>query len=125
MGKHVDVAVCSGVASYQPAADGAIKVLCTFGPKEDSKLPGVPTFSSMYGEEYGYDVIMGVLAPPETPEDVLSILREAGYAAAQDPEFVKAVGDSFSVVPMDYQGLADAIQGAYDLADSAKALLAP
>lgn len=123
MGKHVDVAVCSAVAAYQPASDGAVKVLCTFGQNQDDKLPGVPTFSSMYGEEYAYDVIMGILAPPNTPDDVLSILREAGLAAAQNPEFAATVGDSFNVVPLDDQGLADAISGCYDLADSAKDLL--
>lgn len=124
MGKHVDMAVCSGVAAYQPASDGTIKVLCTFGPEEDDKLPDVPTFASMYGEEYAYDVVMGILAPPETPEDVLAILREAGLDAAQDPEFAAAAGDSFTVVPRNDEELAEVISGCYDLADSAKDLLA-
>ena len=124
MGKHVDMAVCSGVAAYQPASDGTIKVLCTFGPEEDDKLPDVPTFASMYGEEYAYDVVMGILAPPETPEDVLAILREAGLDAAQDPEFAAAAGDSFTVVPRNDEELAEVISGCYDLADSVKDLLA-
>ena len=124
MGKHVDMAVCSGVAAYQPASDGTIKVLCTFGPEEDDKLPDVPTFASMYGEEYAYDVVMGILAPPETPEDVLAILRQAGLDAAQDPEFAAAAGDSFTVVPRNDEELAEVISGCYDLADSVKDLLA-
>ncbi len=123
MGKHVDVAVCSAVASYQPFADGAVKVLCTFGSNEDEKLPDVPTFASLYGEEYAYDVIMGILAPPDTPEEVLDILREKGYEAATDPDFAAAAGGSFNVVPLDAQGLADAIEGCYVLADSARDLL--
>lgn len=123
MGKHVDVAVCSAVAAYQPASDGAVKVLCTFGQNKDEKLPDVPTFSSLYGEEYAYDVIMGILAPPNTPDEVLEVLRTAGLEAAQNPEFAKTAGDSFNVVPRDYEALADAISGCYDLADSAKDML--
>ena len=123
MGKHVDVAVCSAVAAYQPASDGAIKVLCTFGENEDEKLPDVPTFASMYGQEYSYDVVMGILAPPDTPEEVLEVLRTAGLEAAQDPEFAEAAGDSFNVVPLDYEGLADVIEGCYTLAESTRDIL--
>jgi tripartite-type tricarboxylate transporter receptor subunit TctC len=120
MGGHVDLAVCSGVASYLPFAEGTVKVLCTFGPAEDEKLPGVPTFSSMYGEQFAYDVIMGILAPPGTPEEVLKVLRDAGYAAAQDPEYAAAAGESFNVVPRDYNALTEAIKGCYDLTEASR-----
>ena len=123
MGKHVDMAVCSAVAAYQPAADGAIKVLCTFGEHEDEKLPGVPTFASLYGEEYSYDVVMGILAPPDTPAEILDILRTAGLEAAQNPEFAETAGDSFNVVPLDYEGLAEVIEGCYTLAESTRDIL--
>lgn len=123
MGKHVDMAVCSAVASYQPASDGAIKVLCTFGENEDDKLPGVPTFASLYGEEYSYDVVMGILAPPETPDEILEILRTAGLEAAQDPEFAEAASASFNVVPRTADELAEVISGCYDLAESTRDIL--
>jgi len=123
MGKEVECAVCSSTAAYTPAAEGTIRVLTTFGDIEDDKLEGVPTFSSIYGEEYGYDVVMGVLAPPETPDEILTILRDAAYEAVQDPAFVEAAGSSFNVVPRTSDELEEVISSCYTLAESSKDLL--
>lgn len=123
MGGHVDVGVCSAVAAYQPAAAGEIKVLCTFGQTIDENLPGVPTFASLYGEEFAYDVTMGLLAPPNMPADVMNILGDAAFRAANDPDFAKAVGKSFSVVPQTGGDFGKSIEGNYRLADSSKELL--
>lgn len=123
MGGHVDVGVCSAVAAYQPAASGEVKVLCTFGQTIDENLPNVPTFASLYGEEFAYDVTMGLLAPPKMPADVMKILADAAFKAANDPEFAKAVGKSFSVVPQTGADFGKSIEGNYKLADSSKELL--
>lgn len=123
MGKEVDCAICSSTAAYTPAAEGTLRVLTTFGDMEDEKLEGVPTFSSIYGEEYGYDVVMGVLAPPETPEEILTTLRDAAYGAVQDPAFAEAAGSSFNVVPRTSDELEEVINGCYSLAEASKDLL--
>lgn len=123
MGKEVDCAICSSTAAYTPAAEGTLRVLTTFGDMEDEKLEGVPTFSSIYGEEYGYDVVMGVLAPPETPEEILTTLRDAAYEAVQDPAFAEAAGSSFNVVPRTSDELEEVINGCYSLAEASKDLL--
>lgn len=123
IGKEVDVAVCSGTAIYTAAADGTVRVLATFGPKEDESLPGVPTFASVYGEQYAYDVVMGILAPKDTPEDVLTVLREAAYKAVTSEEFQQQAA-SFNVVPRTAEELYDVILGAYTLGEDAKDLLA-
>nr|WP_325204072.1 tripartite tricarboxylate transporter substrate binding protein [uncultured Oscillibacter sp.] len=123
MGKEVDCAICSSTAAYTPAAEGTLRVLTTFGDMEDEKLEGVPTFASIYGEEYGYDVVMGILAPPETPEEILTTLRDAACEAAQDPAFAEAAGSSFSVVPRTNQELKEVIDGCYSLAEASKDLL--
>lgn len=123
MGKEVDCAICSSTATYTPASEGTIRVLTTFGDMEDEKLEGVPTFASIYGEEYGYDVVMGVLAPPETPEEILTILRDAAYEAAQDPAFAEAAGGSFNVVPRTSDELEEVITSCYALAEESKDLL--
>ena len=122
IGKEVDVAVCSGSAIYNAAADKTVRVLATFGPKEDEALPGVPTFASIYGEEFAYDVVMGLLAPKDTPADVLTALREAGLKAATSEE-LKAEANSFNVVPRNAEELALVIEGAYTLGDATKDLL--
>lgn len=122
MGKEVDCAVCSSTAAYTPADEGTIRVLTTFGEMEDEELEGVPTFSSIYGEEYGYDVVMGILAPPETPDEILTVLREAAYAANNDPAFTEAAGSSFHVVPRTSDELAEVIEGCYNLAEASKDL---
>lgn len=83
----------------------------------------MPTFASIYGEEYGYDVVMGILAPPETPEEILTTLRDAACEAAQDPAFTEAAGSSFGVVPRTNQELKEVIDGCYSLAEASKDLL--
>lgn len=123
MGKHVDVGVCSAVAAYGPFASKAVKVLCSFGNTIDDNLVGVPTFSSVYGEEFAYDVTMGLLAPPNVPADILKILRDAAYKGAQDPEFARTVGKSFTVVPQTAEEFSQSIAKNYKLADSSRELL--
>lgn len=123
MGKHVDVGVCSAVAAYNPFASKSIKVLCSFGKTIDSNLPGVPTFASIYGEEFAYDVTMGLLAPPKTPADVLKVLRDAAIKGANDPELAKTVGKSFTVVPQSAEEFGKDIANNYKLAESCKELL--
>jgi tripartite-type tricarboxylate transporter receptor subunit TctC len=120
MGGHIDLGICSAVASYQPASDGALKVLTTFGVEADKNLPTTPLFSALYGPEYGYDVTMGLLAPPKVPADVLKTLRDAAYKAATDPEFAEVGGKAFGVMPMDWQGLAAGIANNYKLADDSR-----
>ena len=123
MGKHVDFAICSDVASYQPAKSGAIKVLCTFASKADHNLPNVPTFASLYGGEFAYDVNMGILGTPGIPADVLKIIRDAANKAVNDPEFKKTVGQSFSVVPATAEELEKSIESHYRLSEKSRELL--
>lgn len=123
MGEHADAGVCSAVAAYGPFAAKSIKVLASFGNTADANLPGVPTFGSVYGAEFAYDVTMGILAPPNTPADVLKVLRDAGIKAAQDPEFAKTVGKTFTVVPATGEDFAKGIAGNYALADASREML--
>lgn len=120
MGKEVDCAICSSTATYTPASEGSIRVLTTFGEMEDEQLKDVPTFASIYGEEYAYDVVMGVLAPPETPEEILTALRTAADAAVNDPAFAEAAGASFNVVPRTSEELTAVIESCYSLAEASK-----
>ncbi len=121
--KRVNLAVCSGAAAQRPFAERAVKVLCTFGVEEDAKFPGVPSFSAAYGAEYGYDVIMGVLAPPGTDESILAKLREAGLSAALRSDFTAAAGDKFNVAARDHIALADAISSCYRLTEASREYL--
>jgi tripartite-type tricarboxylate transporter receptor subunit TctC len=123
MGGHVDLGICSAVASYQPAKDGNIKVLATFGTDVDGNLPGVPTFASIYGKEYAYDVSMGILAPPNLPGDIFNILSDAAYKAVTDPEFAETVGDAFNVVPRTAAELAEIIELNYKITEENRELL--
>lgn len=122
IGKEVDVAVCSGAAIYSAFADGNVRVLATFGPEADVNLPGVPTFASIYGEEFAYDVVMGLMAPPSTPEAVLQILRDAAYAAVTSDAFLNGE-NGFNVCPRSAAELDEVIAGAYTLGESVKDLL--
>ncbi len=123
MGKHADAGVCSAVAAYGPFGAKSIKVLCSFGNTPDANLPGVPTFGSVYGAEFAYDVTMGIVAPPNTPADILKILRDAGIKGARDPEFAKTVGKTFTVVPATGEEFAAGVAGNYKLADASREML--
>ncbi|MBW8267995.1 tripartite tricarboxylate transporter substrate binding protein [Caldovatus aquaticus] len=95
LGRQVDV-VGMNVGEIMGAPEN-MRMLVQAGPARSRFAPQVPTF-----RELGLPIEMasdrGVVAPAATPPAVLARLREAFGAAAQDPEFARALEAQFTEV---------------------------
>lgn len=86
LGKHIDAAATSSTAALSHIETGDFTILGTTGTERDPDYPDVPTFVEM-----GYDVVIAGLRAvgvhKDTDPAILEILRKAGKAAFDNPEF--------------------------------------
>ncbi len=86
LGGEVEIVVASLPAFRSYLEDGTLRALAVMAKERDPLVPDVPTF-----REHGFDLEYGsfrvLVAPPETPETVLSDLERACRAAWEDPGF--------------------------------------
>lgn len=89
LGGNVDATV-TGITEVIPHyLSGQVKILGVTATERSSFLPEVPTF-----KEQGYDLVAGVwygiLAPKDTPDEVVRTLADAFKQAMQDPGVLDA-----------------------------------
>ena len=92
MGDHIDSVVANVADVVQKSRDGQVIVLATMGAERNPLFPDAPTL-----RELGYDVLMGnyttLAAPAGTPDEVLTILREALKKVCNSEEYIKKAGE--------------------------------
>lgn len=85
-GGHVDLIGGTPGAMVAAVEAGEVRVLALSSPTSLEAFPGVPSF-----KEKGLDIVATVewylLAPKDTPDDVVAILEEAFMKAASSDEF--------------------------------------
>ena len=87
LGGHIEATFAdpSGVKGQYQA--GQVKILATMSAERSNLYPEVPTF-----KELGHDLTIrawaALVAPKDTPADVLAILRDAAKACYDDPEYI-------------------------------------
>ena len=85
-GGHVDLIGGTPGAMVAAVEAGEVRVLALSSPTSLDAFPGVPSF-----KEKGIDIVATVgwylLAPKDTPDDVVAILEEAFMKAASSDEF--------------------------------------
>ena len=85
-GGHVDLIGGTPGAMVSSVEAGETRVLALSSPERLDAFPGVPTF-----KEKGLDIVATVewylLAPKDTPDDVVAVLEEAFMKAASSDEF--------------------------------------
>ena len=87
LGGHIDATFAdpSGVKGQYEA--GQVKILATMSAQRSNLYPKVPTF-----KELGHDLTIrawaALVAPKDTPEAVLEILRKAATECYNDPEYI-------------------------------------
>jgi len=70
---------------------GKVLPLAVSGKKRVEKLPDVPTFAEAGVPEYTLAGWFGIVAPADTPSEIIEKLNAAGNAAAQTPEVIEAL----------------------------------
>lgn len=107
-GGHVDSVVGNVDPPYISAVKGGnARSLGVMDGKENSYLPGVPTFAAAGYPINAYNTFGWVL-PAGTPKEVVDILSGAFDKMSQNADFKKKMGDAGLVV--DYQGPAQMAQ---------------
>ena len=88
MSGEVDFLVGLSTTAVRFVRDGKLRVLAILGPKRLEALPDSPTIYELGYKDYpNISFIRGVLAPPGTPQEVVSILEAAFKKAVDDPGF--------------------------------------
>jgi tripartite-type tricarboxylate transporter receptor subunit TctC len=88
---NVDALSTGPSTVIQHVKAGKVRVLASWGEKRLASLPEVPTLTES-GVPATFFQWSALFAPTGTPESVLTKLREAARAAANDPAFVSALG---------------------------------
>ncbi len=85
-GGHIDATIADP-SSYKSQIDaGEMKLLAVMAEERSGIYPDVPTF-----KELGHDMVIrawaALVAPKDTPEDVLEVLRDTAKAACESDEY--------------------------------------
>lgn len=82
-GGHIDAAI-TGVGGYMRGRDGA-RALASLSQERVSEEPDVKTIIELGYDGPFFTQIFGMLAPPGTPQERVSILEDAFRTASEDP----------------------------------------
>jgi tripartite-type tricarboxylate transporter receptor subunit TctC len=126
VGSHVDAAVGSGISFKTLVESKKLKVIATAGPVRASIFPNVPTLEELGYKGAGYDIILGINAPPNLPAAIASKLEAALAKSVKDPEFIAAAKNAnFILQPLTAANYGTAIKGTDSIVESnLKSLLA-
>jgi len=72
---------------------GKLKALATTGAKRDPSMPDVPTIAEAGVAGYESGVWFGVMAPANTPRDIVMKLNAEIVKGSKSPEFIKRMTD--------------------------------
>lgn len=86
-GGHIDATIADPSNFKSQVDAGALKILAIMAGERSNLYPEVPTF-----KELGHDMTIRawavLVAPKDTPADVLQILRDGAAKTMQDPEYI-------------------------------------
>ncbi len=90
LGGHIDVVAGTGGAMMPYVESDEIRILGVASDERTDAFPDVPTF-----KEAGFDISVGVdflmVAPKDTPDEIVAILEEAVLEAAESEAFMEFV----------------------------------
>jgi tripartite-type tricarboxylate transporter receptor subunit TctC len=89
----------SGSASAPLIAGGQLRVLAASGKKRSKRYPDLPTVGEFY-PGYAVDIWLGLFAPPNTPEAIITTLRTEVHNLLARPDFAQRLNVSGSLEPL-------------------------
>jgi tripartite-type tricarboxylate transporter receptor subunit TctC len=95
LGGHIDIQVCSPSETITMIRAGKTRGIAMQTEKRHPALPEVPTFKEMGLEVMGLAPTRSIWGPPNMPKNIVNIFVKAIERAVKDPEFVKAVEETF------------------------------
>jgi len=104
LGKHIDSVMVSAPEGIPQAQAGQLRILGVLGEKRLSKFPNVATAKEQ-GVDFKFTMWRGVLAPKDTPPEVVKQLHDIFKKCMEDATF-KAKAEELSV-DLKYLGVGD------------------
>jgi tripartite-type tricarboxylate transporter receptor subunit TctC len=89
----------SGSASASLIAGGQLRVLAASGKQRSKRYPDLPTLGEFY-PGLSVDIWLGVFAPPQTPEPIVTMLRTEIHKLLARPDFAERLNVSGSLEPL-------------------------
>ena len=86
IGGHVDAGVVPYSTGAQMLREGKLRPLLTTALTRLPSLPDTPTLSEKGLPTKGFNLVLGLYAPKETPQDAINVLVEALRRAMNTPE---------------------------------------
>ncbi len=93
LGGRVMMTMDSLLQSLPHIKGGRLKALAVLGPKRSALLPDVPTMAEAGVTGYALTNWFGLLAPAETPKDVLAKVHTDVIRVLKDEDIRKKIGD--------------------------------
>ncbi|MGO4330966.1 Bug family tripartite tricarboxylate transporter substrate binding protein [Cupriavidus sp. 2TAF22] len=84
---QIDVIFDQISSSLQHLKSGNLKALVVCGPSPAAAMPSIPTLKQVGVPEFDASTYIGILAPKQTPPDVVAILSKAVEKVVSDPQF--------------------------------------
>jgi len=89
----------SGSASAPLIQSGQLRALATSGKKRSKRFPELPTVGEFY-PGYAIDIWLGLFAPANTPEPIMTALRTGVQDVLARPDFAEKLNVSGSLEPL-------------------------
>jgi tripartite-type tricarboxylate transporter receptor subunit TctC len=89
----------SGSASAPLIQAGQLRALATSGKRRAKRFPDLPTVGEFY-PGFGIDIWLGLFAPANTPEPIMTTLRTEVQALLGRPDFAEKLNVSGSLEPL-------------------------
>ena len=94
MGNQVMMMFDNIPSSIQYIKTGRIRAIATTGAKRDPMLPDLPTLAESGVVGYESGVWFGLVAPSNTPKEIITKLNAEMFKASKSPEFLKRMSES-------------------------------
>jgi tripartite-type tricarboxylate transporter receptor subunit TctC len=89
----------SGSASAPLIQSGQLRALATSGKNRSKRFPDLPTVREFY-PGYAIDIWLGLFAPANTPEPIMTALRTGVHDVLARPDFAEKLNVSGSLEPL-------------------------
>lgn len=117
VGGQIEILFDNLPSSMPQIRAGKLHAMAIAWPDDIATLKGVPTFKEAGFPVLNQPVWYGLLAPKNTPMEVVNILRNAAVVALKDPKVIKALDDQGSAPSGNTpEAFAKEIQEQYDWA---------
>jgi tripartite-type tricarboxylate transporter receptor subunit TctC len=91
LGNHIDAAAPGG-EMIPMARAGQVRMIAILNDMRLEEFPDVPTLMDL-GYDFSVPSLVGLVAPKDTPGEILQVLEEAFLQATEDPEFIAAMNN--------------------------------